>query len=149
MLLLNRYGYHTTNFCTYSKDPIIQSLDLGRPVLIYGNEEPGKCGHIWVIDGYVDLQADWKYTKTIVYIDQDTYHTDHIEYLVTHSYVDSFYFYCKWGWNEDCDGYFQDGIFDCSNRYRIYDNGNEMIHNATSIDDNYQYNLHISTDIYH
>lgn len=98
--VLNHFGY------TYSSEGIVfadtdkikASLNLGRPVFMFGYTENVE-GHGWVVDGYKDIiyYRD-KYEKA--YADGNYVLTSHVITSESHS------LHINWGWNGICNGYF-------------------------------------------
>lgn len=84
-------GTYCNDPCSFYPQPITNSLDLGRPVIVCSIYENTNTGHAWNIDGY-------QYTKT-------THYQYDISGLLTGtSKTETWYMYFKYGDNGNYDG---------------------------------------------
>lgn len=118
---IHSLGYTTRNSASnYDINKIITNMNNSQPVFMVGsgpnaNENNKQSNHAWVVDGCIT------YTQMfITYIslasNNGPWFIDEIRYRYT------YYPHCNWGWNGDCDGFFNDGVFNTANAYQ-YDNG--------------------------
>lgn len=137
---LSYFGYITgEDLIDYNIQTIRSNTSAGKPVYMsgrrYTNEAKTKTsGHAWVVDGYIT------YTETFVtYISYSGSSGPWRPYETRYRYTH--YPHCNWGWDGNCDGFFNDGVFNVANAYQ-YDSstGNYGSYH-------YETNLQIITNI--
>lgn len=79
-------GYTVSSINTFDTDSMIKNINNGHMYFQHGNRTPDN-GHFWVIDGfeYDCLESGEKINC---------------------------YFYCHWGWDGSCDGYYKKDLFE-------------------------------------
>lgn len=104
---LLHYGYYLDPLTTAVVDDIVASIDAYRPVILTG-QTAGGDGHAWIADGYKDY---------VLY--QDTYAQAYPApgyYLVNSVQIDERHaLHFNWGWDGECNGYFNFGIYNSGN----------------------------------
>ena len=123
-------------------DVIINNLDRKLPMYMSGYRNPSG-GHAWVIDGYnkqcyrIDLYVtNPNYDPNVFYNPQPQYIYESSEYSNEIS------LHINWGWNGNCDGWFNLGNF-AANDALAYDDANAN----NSITNNYVRNFHLIYNI--
>ncbi|MBO7323002.1 MAG: C10 family peptidase [Bacteroidales bacterium] len=118
-------GYHNTEkrfgFQEADRGKVVEMLTQGYPVYMDGSKSllDGAKGHAWVIDGLLVYKYIF-YTATLYNL-----------------------FHINWGWNGTNDGYFEQGVFDITNRHSI-ETGFDSGANSTQ-SSNYTWNYRIIT----
>ncbi len=117
-------GYTCSTLNSYNDTCTIKPLQRFHPLIVGGNLDTGD-GHIWIVDGYMDMRV----TTTDYLVDQVTI-TTHERFIYNH---------VNWGWDGKDNGYILSGIFDNSRMYSkdpsIHGNGN----NSYNFKNNLQY----------
>lgn len=125
------YGYFLDSVANVDINDMIASIDANRPVILSGLS--AGVGHAWIADGYKDY---------ILYC--DTYARAYPGpgyYLVNSVQVDEKHaMHFNWGWDGECNGYFNFGIYNTSNP-DSYDG------NINTYHENYTTDLQMHTNI--
>jgi len=116
-------GYQTpSTFVSHQYGFIEASVALGRPVLVHGSD--GANGHVWVVDGVRKMEyTEW-------YADGSGGYRWYGGWEFVH---------CNVGWDEWCDAWYINGIFDFRGK------NESLIRNAT--EGLFQYNIKILPDV--
>ncbi len=163
---LKKYGFSMDNLSGYRFSPkIIQSLDLGRPVVIRGDKtvvnDKGKTekrGHLWLLDGYAKVNYSFKAHETYVveYMDDWTGRTSIVfeEYDKTGKEY-TYYQHFNWGWGDDMysesKGYYLVSVFDAHDEYIVTSNSEPYRNSRNNYKygvENYIYSVQVITNIH-
>lgn len=104
-VLKTQFNFTSASWATYDDDVVMDNIDLGRPVILSGDN--GSTGHMWVCDGY---------RKSILYGDDDCQYASGYLHLSM-----------KWGWDGRYDGYYSYNNFNPGTSN--YNNNKKMIYN--------------------
>lgn len=118
---MSNFRYERPQSCAYDSLIVENQLRQGLPVIASG--EPNKStwdnqnGHFWVIDGFRQYDRDKK-----VVINTDT------GVLILSSVTQSLkYIHCNWGWGNDANGYFYNGVFDLNQSQKYPNNTQKQL----------------------
>jgi len=114
----NSFGYSTSSLMNYSKTALKSSLKDNGPVLMFGTETIGSGGHCWVVDGY----KDYEYGRYKYYVQDGLIVPGSLTWVVSKQ---SHCVHVNWGWNGDCNGFFNFGLFDIDSAIS-YDNSHDL-----------------------
>lgn len=136
---LSAYGYQSSPIQSVNSSTLCDiktSLDNRDPVIMSGiDSNPNGVGHAWVVDGYKDY---------LLY--RDTYAQAYPQpgyYLVNSTLLEEVHaLHINWGWDGECNGYFNFGTYNTAVAYSYDGNINTKEHNYTS-------NLEFISDIRH
>ena len=95
-------GYTCSFLKAYNDTCTVEPLQNGHPLIVGGNRSNGD-GHIWIVDGYMEMTI----TTTEYTVDQDSIISTEKE----------LYNHVNWGWDGKDNGYILSSIFDSSNMY--------------------------------
>lgn len=99
----------------YIKDTIINELDNNRPIFI-GGIHPDGPGHAWVIDGYNLLKYRIDFYISNPNYNPNIYNNPEPEFIYESSDIkDIDLLHFNWGWNGNCDGWFDYGVLALGN----------------------------------
>ena len=102
--LSKRYGFESGDV-----EKVLEQLEKNLPVFVggqgksysYENQKYENSGHAWVIDGVI---------------------VKHYVRPATGQVLDAKnIFHINWGWNGDCDGYYDEGVFDTTDKNEEYE----------------------------
>lgn len=119
--LLNTWNIPYSPISTANSTSIIPSISSGFPVYMRGVDNH-VGGHAWVADGYKVYQSGWityQLLNTIpegVYVPISTTYTEDTRLL-----------HMNWGWNGNCNGYFDFDCYDTS-AAETYDGNDNSAH---------------------
>ena len=103
-------GYTQGTIRNYNFSTLQNELDNDRPVYMSGAVADAESGHAWVADGYrIQNYSIWYY---------NIWSDDTWEYTGSRAFSYK-YLHINWGWNGNCNGYFQDGVFNTSQAYEL------------------------------
>ena len=123
----NFFGYNTSSPVTFNENTAKSAIKRFGPIYMRGGLFKNGYGHAWVVDGY----ADYKY----YYYRFERAEEEGVPPIITRqTFISKEHsFHINWGWDGDCNGYFDIGVFDvdAANFY-------EGSHNHTGL--NYAYN---------
>lgn len=125
---LNTWSLPYSPVATANPTTITTSISSGYPVFMCGTGFPAG-GHAWVADGYKIYQSGWityELLDTIpeaIYVPVSTTYTEDTKLL-----------HLNWGWNGNCNGYFD---FDC------YDTSAAATYDGTNNTANYNFNSNV------
>ena len=128
------YGYSSDSYSTANVGTIITSLNNHRPVFMGGYLTSSGPGHAWVADGYHDYLL-YQNTYAWAYPEPGYYLVNSVYYGEEHA------LHINWGWNGDCNGYFNFNNYDTANAVQ-YDEGHTHSYN-------FAYNVGMITNIHH
>lgn len=105
---MKKIGFANAKISSYSFTKVYDMLCNGKPVIIYSIPTSGITeSHCWNIDGFTKCYKG-----------------------IAGSYKSYKMLHCDFGWeNEDCNGYYVDGIFNLNNPDNIYDHDSNNISN--------------------
>lgn len=103
-------GYTQGTIRNYDFTTMQSELDNTRPVYMSGAPANSTSGHAWVVDGYKIQNYIIRY--------YNIWSDDTWEYTGSNSFSYK-YLHINWGWGGNCNGYFQDGVFDTSQPYEL------------------------------
>ena len=115
MRLFDAYR-NTTLVYRYTLDEVLEYLLDNRPLIMGGVAANASIGHVWVLDGYVQvIQQD--VTRTTYY--------DFTEDVIIDETILKHLLHVNWGWYGLCDGYYLSNVFNAGSRETFdgtYDN---------------------------
>lgn len=97
-------GYDVSSFITFSRDSVHFELNNSRPIYCHGQAAENALGHAWVIDGY-----HYKYAVLRTYQERPGMKP----LFIREDDISTDYLHINWGWDGDCNGYYQTGVFTC------------------------------------
>lgn len=115
-------GFTCSLLESYNDTCTIEPLQNGHPLIVGGNRA-NNDGHIWIIDGYMDMRI----SKTKYLINQPPI-------MIIERYI---YNHVNWGWDGIDNGYILSGIFDNSRMY----SKDPSIHGSNNDIYNYENNI--------
>lgn len=128
-------GYSVSDFIPYSEDDFTLRLSDNYLYIMQGTHQDGtNTGtHAWVIDGslkYKTITREW--TKSSL---------PGADWAIIREYPPHYseYYHINWGWDGNCNGFFNAGVF-ATNMAMNYDNKGNLYNNTTN--QNYQYNIY-------
>lgn len=121
------FGYTTSSPVAFNANTAKSAIKFYGPIYMRGALSPNGDGHAWVVDGY----ADYKY----YYCRFERAEGEGNPPIITQQTLvgEEHAFHINWGWDGDCNGYFDIGVFDVDEA-NLY----EGTHNHTGL--NFAYN---------
>lgn len=100
----------------FSASSIYQNLDQKYPVYICGTPLGAPMGHAWVIDGYYDYRHGTEFYSYNYNYKPGSFDPDaQFEYnLDSSTVVHERMLHFNWGYDGDCNGYFDLGVYKCN-----------------------------------
>ena len=123
------YNYARIRIYLNNRKPVIVSGYTGRKSKILGLGYTYSGGHIWMVDGYKAVVAD--YYSYVLDTNTGSYSENYVKTVLQDSYL-----HVNWGWGGSNNGYFAEGCFDT----RKGDFDSPFYNNSES---NYQYKITI------
>lgn len=116
------FGYITSSPVTFNANTAKTAIKSFGPIYMRGGLAPNGGGHAWVVDGY----SDYKY----YYCRFERAEGDGNPPVITQQTLvsEEHAFHINWGWDGDCNGYFDIGVFDVDEA-DLY----EVSHNHTGL----------------
>lgn len=106
---LQNIGWNTSGWIIYSESNVCNALNNYRPLLIMGTRiklNGKKSSHLWVLDGYDDLQT------TTYYFDFNLFSNTWELSYISYDYERLYHF--NWGWYGKNNGYFAANVFNAA-----------------------------------
>ena len=119
----NKYGYSVSQYMNYNNSDFASLLKQNKIVVLLGMNESLNKGHVWVVDGLKKisiLYTAWCREFGSVRWEEISQSTSTIEY-----------YHHNWGWDGNCNGYFNKNVFDPNNSIS-YDNEGAGYQNSLS-----------------
>ena len=121
---ITAFGYNATSFYSYDRSLVVSELNASRPVYCQGLTPGTTSGHAWVIDGY-----HYQYKVMRIYEEVPGQLVGNLIGEEDHS-IDMLHI--NWGWDGECNGYYQAGVFACTTSQGNYHNYNSNVQILTN-----------------
>ena len=118
-------GYSADGYFAYERNLVWNELDAARPVYCRGSEGEGVHGHAWVIDGY-------HYQMRIMRIYQEGV-GNRLPTLIREEDWGYDLLHINWGWDGNCNGWYDAGVFTPSNGSYVFDYNIQILTNVKPI----------------
>ena len=135
----------------YNYANVVNTMDLGRPVLMIGFRDDTPIGHVWVADGYVIrlVTTEQAYNYAIIETADDGTVTVRYEDIPSTTVAKYELLHFNWGWGGRGDGYYDQKVFDTKRQMVENAYGEFMPMESDDISSHkyYSRNLQVVTDI--